>query len=406
MAHLKRTKHRQLVSVNSKVGRDINRSIVLNSIRERQPISRTTISILTGLNKSTVSDIVADLIKENLIEEDLDRNQKVGRNPINLRVKKGLHFIGAIYFASTKTELAVIDIDGTIKNKCEIETEMNQPKRFIARCLEQLNKLREKSGCSQFRGIGVSVAGIVDSMQSKVIYAPNLGWENLDLGDLIHDLEPDVELITIENDAKASALAEFLLGHHESTPASIVFLSVGYGIGSGIVLDNHILTGHSHAAGEFGHMTIVEGGELCSCGNQGCWEVYASDRATIRRYGKLKGIHPDKQQNILMSDIIDAAKRDESFAKEALSITAQYMGLGIANIIRSFDPEVIIIGGLVTQVWDMVYPGIMEIVSKRGFFGNQRNTEILPTSMVGSPPLLGAAALSIRKIFADYRIAL
>jgi predicted NBD/HSP70 family sugar kinase len=153
-------------------------------------------------------------------------------------------------------------------------------------------------------------------------------------------------------------------------------------------------------------MTIVEGGEICSCGNQGCWEVYASDRATLRRYAALKSLSQNQVSKLSMTDVINAAKRGETFANEALSITAQYMGLGIANIIRSFDPEVIIIGGSITQVWDLVYPKIMEIVTKRGFFGAQRNTVVLPTSLVGSSPLLGAAALSIRKIFADYRIAL
>jgi predicted NBD/HSP70 family sugar kinase len=406
MTHIKKSKHRQLISVNAKVGRDINRSSVLNSIREHQPISRITISKMTGLNKSTVSDIVSGLLEETLIEEDLDRNQKVGRNPINLRVKKGMHVVGAIYFASPKTELAVIDIDGTIKSKCEIPTEMEHPELFIAQCLKQLTVLREQSDSAPFKGIGITVAGIVDSIQSKVIYAPNLGWENFDIGQIVRELEPSIELITIENDAKASALAELLLGQHETPPASIVFLSVGYGIGSGIVLDNHVLSGHSHAAGEFGHMTIVEGGEICSCGNQGCWEVYASDRATLRRYATLKGLLPDQLPKLSMTEVVGAARQGEAFACDALSTTAQYMGLGIANIIRSFDPEVIIIGGSITQVWDLVYPKIMEIVTKRGFFGAQRNTVVLPTSLVGSSPLLGAAALSIRKIFADYRIAL
>jgi N-acetylglucosamine repressor len=361
---------------------------------------------MTGLNKSTVSDIVSSLLKDDLVEEDLYRNQKVGRNPINLRIKKGKHFVGAIYFESAKTELAVVDIDGTIKSRVELKTEMDQSNVFIARCIEELNKLRNNLNEHYFCGIGVTVAGIVDSVQSKVLYAPNLGWDNLDLGQIIKDLAPDIELITIENDAKASALAELLMGKHKIIPNSIVFLSVGYGIGAGIVLDNHILSGSSHASGEFGHMILVEKGELCSCGNQGCWEVYASDRATIRRYATLKGLPADQASKLLILNVIDAAKKGEPVAKEVLSKTGQYMGLGIANIIRSFDPEVIIIGGSIIQAWDIIYPEIMKTVSQRGFFGTHQNTSILRTSLEDSPPLLGAAALSIRKIFTDQRIAL
>src|SRR3990172_3940301 len=241
MTLTKKARHEHVISINSKVGRNINRAIVLNSIRARQPISRAKISEMTRLNKSTVSSIVASLIAEDLIAEDLDRNQEVGRNPINLRVKRGRHFVGAIYFDSLKTELAVVDIDGTVESREEIKTDANQPAQFIAHCIAKLNTLRNKFDNHGFRGIGVTVAGIVDSLQSKVVYAPNLGWEDLELGRIIREQAPSIEMITIENDAKASALAELLLGKNRINPANFVFLSVGAGIGAGIVVDNHIL---------------------------------------------------------------------------------------------------------------------------------------------------------------------
>jgi predicted NBD/HSP70 family sugar kinase len=228
----------------------------------------------------------------------------------------------------------------------------------------------------------------------------------VDLGQIFRNSAPNIELITIENDAKASALAELLLGKHGTIPNSIIFLSVGYGIGTGIVLDNHILSGSCHAAGEFGHMIIVEGGELCSCGNQGCWEVYASDRATLRRYSLMKGLNLDQTHQLLITDIIARANGGDKTAHHTLAETAKYLGLGIANIVCSIDPEVIIIGGAITQAWNIVHPQIMEIVSRRDFSGSQRSNLILPTSLSGNPALLGAAALSLQKIFADYRIAI
>ena len=406
MTQSKRTRHGQLTSINAKVARNINRAIVLNLIRERQPISRASISKLTGLNKSTVSNIVAGLITEDLVTEKLSRTQEIGRNPFNLHVKTGKHFVGAMYVESSKTQLAVVDIDGLIKGMTEIKTDAQHPTEFVAQCIQGMEKLRTSLHVPNYRGIGVTVAGIVDSLQSRVVYAPNLGWENLDLGQIIRSLMPKIESITVENDAKASALAELLLGRHGFTSSNLVFLSVGYGIGAGIVLDNHILGGTSHAAGEFGHMTIVEGGDPCSCGNLGCWEVYASDRATVRRYVQEKKLTPEQASKVLIQDVVNASKDGDQFARKELTKTGQYLGRGIANIIRSFDPELIIVGGSVTQAWDIVYPEIMETVNKRGFFGKQRNTTILPTSLTGSPPLLGAAALSIRKIFADRRIVL
>jgi len=402
----KKLRHGQLTSINAKVARNINRAIVLNLIRERQPISRAAISTLTGLNKSTVSNIVASLIAEDLVTEQLSRNQEIGRNPFNLRVRTGKHFVGAVYIESSKTQLAIVDIDGLIKGMTEIETDVQHPEEFVARCIQGIEKLRGEMHALYFRGIGVTVAGIVDSMQSKVVYAPNLGWENLDLGQIIRSQFPKIESITVENDAKASALAELLLGKHGVASSNLVFLSIGYGIGAGIVLDNHILGGNSHAAGEFGHMTIVEGGDPCSCGNSGCWEVYASDRATLRRYVQSSGFASEQVSKVSIQDVVDASKNGNLSARKELTKTGQYLGRGIANIIRSFDPELIIVGGTVTQAWDLLYPEIMETVNKRGFFGKQRNTTILPTSLSSNPPLLGAAALSIRKIFADRRIIL
>jgi predicted NBD/HSP70 family sugar kinase len=402
----KKTRHGQLTSINAKVARNINRAIVLNLIRERQPISRAAISKLTGLNKSTISNIVAGLITEDLVTEQLSHNQEIGRNPVDLRVRTGKHFVGAIYIETSKTQLAIVDIDGMVKGTTEIETDAAHPQEFLVQCIQGVEKLRTEHHALRLRGIGVTVAGIVDSLQAKVVYAPNLGWENLELGQIIRNLAPKIESITVENDAKASALAELLLGKHGVASSNLVFLSIGYGIGAGIVLDNHILGGNSHAAGEFGHMTIVEGGDACSCGNLGCWEVYASDRATIRRYVQEKKLSPEQSSKVLIQDVVDASNNGDQSARREITKTGQYLGRGIANIIRSFDPELIIVGGTITQAWELVYPEIMETVNKRGFFGKQRNTTIVPTSLAGHPPLLGAAALSIRKLFADRRIVL
>jgi len=406
MTSFKKTKHERVISINSTVVRNINRAAILNVIRENQPISRAKIARLANLNKSTVSSIVAGLLDEDLVGEEASRVQTVGRSPIDLRLKTGKHLVGAIYFDSAKTTIAVVDIDGSLKLSEEIKTEPNQPERFVARCLEGLQSLRKRFHLSTFMGVGVAVAGIVDSTQAKVVFASDLGWENLDLGKIIATHCPDAGSITVENDAKASALAELWFGKHEANPVNFVFLYVNRGIGTGIVIDRRVLNGNSHAAGEFGHMIIVEGGEACSCGNQGCWGEYASDRATVRRYlGATKALG-SPSSDIVIQDIVKSAKNGDAAAKDAILQTARYLGFGIANIIKAVDPEAIIIGGQIIQVWDLIYPSIIETVHQRGFFGKQRNTAILPTSLSNSPPLLGAAALSIRRIFTDFRIAL
>ena len=403
MALSKKTSNERFVSINAKIGRHINRSIVLNSIREKQPISRAKISRITNLNKSTVSSIVSTLIAEDLVVEDVHSNREVGRNPINLRVKKGTHLVGAIYFDSTKTQLALVDLDGTVVSISEMKTDAANPTRFVRQCLEKLTMDREEFPMHRFRGIGVTVAGIVDSAHLKVVYAPNLGWENVELGTIIRECAPAIEMISVENDANASAMAEILFGKNRIQSTNLVFLSIGTGIGAGILVDNRILSGSSNAAGELGHVMIMEDGELCACGKRGCWEVYASDRATLRRYAESKIPDDHKGSTLTISAIVDLAKKGDSGAMKALSTTARYIGMGIAGIIRAFDPEIIVIGGSITNGWEIIYPHIMEAVAERRFSFNQQGTPILRTSLTETPPLLGAAALSIGKIFTEYR---
>jgi predicted NBD/HSP70 family sugar kinase len=399
-------KHEHLVTSNPIGGRNLNRAVVLNSIRSQQPISRAEIAKITRLSKSTVSSIVATLVAEDLVAEYPECNQEVGRNPINLQVKKGTHFIGAISINSVHTELAVVDIDGTIQSSKKIQTLAQHPSEFINDCMDELNLLKRYYHDQQFKGLGVSIAGTVNAQQLKVIHAPLLQWENVDLGKLIRDHSPHIGMVSIENDANASALGELVLGTQRIASANMMYLLIGDSIGAGIVIDNHILSGSSHTAGDFGHVTILEGGESCSCGNKGCWEAYASDRATICRYGKEKQLTPDQLSRVTITDIIDCAKNGDGVARAAVTNTAHYIGRGITELIRAFDPEVIVIGGSVTRAWEVVYPHIMATVSSKTYFGKHRNATILPTSLLGSPPLLGAAALSIRKIFTDYSVAM
>jgi len=403
---VKKYKHERITRINSRVGRDINRSIILNTVRRSQPISRTQISDLTGLNKSSVSSIVASLIKEDLLVEAADRSGSVGRNPVNLSVRQGKHYVGAIAFDAPRTLVAAIDIDGTVKAQEEVRTDVTAPEALVAKCLSRLDGIRSRLGPHRFHGIGATVAGIVDASQSHVIHAANLGWNHVDLGAVIRERAPDLEMINVENDAKASALAELLLGQHRLTSTNLVFLSLGAGIGAGIAVNGRILSGSAHAAGEIGHMTVVDGGEPCPCGNTGCWELFASERAPVRWYLAAKKSAVESHGSTTLADVIAAARAGDTDAIASLRQWGQHVGVGIGNVICMFDPEVVIVGGSITQVWDLVQGSVQEEAHGHGDFSRQRTSKILPTSLLSTPALLGAAALCIRRIFADFSITL
>ncbi len=398
------SRNTNLITGNAKVLRGINRGMILNIIREKQPISRINIARLTGLNKSTVSSIISELLKDDLIFEEVNEDQNVGRNPINLSLKLGKYYVGAINIDSSLTRFAVADIDGSVKGTSSFETESKEQNKFIEKCAAEILRLCKNHGISRLEGLGVSVAGIVDSEKLTVNFAPNLGWEDFNIGALLKEKLPQVKNISVGNDAKSSALAELWFGSHELDLSNFVFLSIGQGIGSGIVVENKLLNGEFQASGEFGHMIIYEGGELCTCGNNGCWEAYASDRAIVKRYIEKKPGKIDHSVDFIAQDIIDLAKKNDAVAIEILKQTGYYLGLGIANIIKAIDPHAIIIGGKITQVWDIIYPEIMTIVKQRAYFGKKKNIKILPTTLTTLPRLMGAATLAIEEIFDGYKI--
>ncbi len=392
------------ISGNSSVLRNINRSMILNIIRDRQPISRSKIAALCGLNKSTVSSIVTGLLEEDLVYEQTKIDQSIGRNPIDLYLKLGKNLIGAFSIDAALTRFAIVDIDGSVLGTSFIETKSQKPERFIEQCLNEVKLLCERLGVKNLKGLGVSIAGIVDSKNLVVNYAPNLGWEDFNIGETIKLLWPNLQILTVGNDAKCSAQAELWFGVHDTDLSNFVFLEIGPGIGSGMVVENKILDGEFHASGEVGHMVIYEGGELCTCGNHGCWERYASDRATIKRYIARKYSTLETPVNITIDNVIEMANKGDDIAKEVVSQTGYFLGLGISNIIKAIDPHAIILGGRITQAWDIIYPQIRDVVKKRAFYGEKKNIFILKSSLKVKPRLLGAATYAIKQIFDDYKI--
>ncbi len=359
----------KVIGGNAKLVRNINRAAILNLIRERQPISRVSISKITKLNKSTVSSIVSELLENDYLFEELVADSNVGRNALQLRLKVGRYHVGAINFDTKVIRVAVVDISGKVISRDEFIPVGNSPTEYVADALKCLKKLQKNQNITELEGTGVTVAGLINPEDGYVHVAPNLGWKDVKLGDLFRSYQKDIKTLKFENDAEASALAELWFGHGAiANFSNFVFLSVGAGIGTGIVINRKVIEGVSFAAGEFGHMTIYEQGESCVCGNNGCWEAYASDRATGKRYLKLKNNKENQKDFFKVQSVLDAAKENDEIAIQAIKETGKYIGIGIANIIRTLDPPAIVIGGRILQAWELIYPEIWEGLSKRSFF--------------------------------------
>ena len=398
-------KKNKIIGGNAKLVRNINRAAILNLIRERQPISRVKISKITKLNKSTVSNIVSELLESGYLNEELVADKSVGRNPLQLTLNVGLYHVGAINFDTKIIRVAIVDIGGKVVSRNEYFPVSNSPEEYVSKSLKYLNELKDGQGITKLKGIGVTIAGLIDPNNGYVIVAPNLGWKDVKLGELFQKYDSMTSVIRFENDAEASALAELWSGNGMiKNFSNFVFVSVGAGIGTGIVINRKVIEGACYAAGEFGHMDILESKESCVCGNTGCWEAYASDRATVKRYMIKKKMIQDQSMPVMIRDVILAAQNNDEVAIEVLKETGQYLGMGISNILRALDPPAIVIGGHILQVWDLIYKEILNGLSKRSFFELEKRIKILPSSLVEIPRLIGAATLILEIIFNDYKI--
>jgi predicted NBD/HSP70 family sugar kinase len=268
-----------------------------------------------------------------------------------------------------------------------------------------MDKLKQKLKISTLESIGVTIAGLINPSTGTVLVAPNLGWKNVQLGDIFREHQKKPCTIKFQNDAEASALAELWFGEGEiNNFNNFVFVSVGAGLGTGIVINRKVFEGHSYAAGEFGHLNIFGDGEPCVCGSSGCWEAYASDRATVKRYLKQKGLSPTPSKPVMVNDVIEAAQAGEKTAITVLKETGVFLGIGISNIIRALDPPAIVIGGHILQAWDLILDDLIAGISRRGFFDLEKQVKVLPSSLKERPRLIGAATLALEQIFSDYKI--
>jgi N-acetylglucosamine repressor len=373
--------------------RDINEAIVLNLIREHQPISRIQITRTTGLKISTVTVITRRLMEKGLIVEQGVAPSNGGRKARLLGLRPEKVCVVGIDIGVTRTTLALGDFNGQVIHQQVIPTG-RRPLPFIEKLIQGVEQLMESQKDQvEFEGVGISATGIVDSASGRIVFSPNLGWQEVDIRAMF---EKRLRLpITVDNDARASALAEIWHGcGREAGSMHLVFVTVNEGVGTGIVVSGQLFRGSSEGAGEFGHLSLHHNGPVCNCGNRGCWELYASDRATINRFIELQrklGLPNGKSDAAYtMRDVIRLARGGNKAARDSLLATAKFLALGIANIINSLNPEMVVVGGELAGVWPMLEPVILDTLKPKVFGRNFSAVRIMPSALEFNASLVGA----------------
>ena len=388
----------------SGTARDINRRIMLNLIRSHEPISRADLARQSGLQRSTVSVITEQLIRERWVTEGASGHLPRGRKPRFLHLNKERIGIVGVNIRPTMTTLALADVNAHFMAQESFATAPD-PEHFMDELTSRLLNLMTSHPGVFYEGIGVSLPGRTDLASKRLVFAPNLGWSDLDLST---PLEAATGLpVELENAANACALAELWFGRNSEGVRDLMAVTVSEGIGAGLVMNGQLVRGPSGAAGEFGHITLVEDGLKCRCGNRGCWEVYASNLAAVRYYTEAtsrgRGAVRSRESTLTFDDVLRLADQGDTKANEALDTMAHYLGVGFAMLVTGLAPEVIVVVGEVTRNWKKVGPAIDKVVKSRTF--THATTRVVPADTSAQPRLRGTIALVLQKHFGAPTVA-
>jgi predicted NBD/HSP70 family sugar kinase len=383
--------HRSVAS--SETAREINRDILLHTIHLHQPVSRADLARLTGLQPSTVSVITGQLIEEGWVLPGTLGRLPRGRRPTFVTLNDR-HVTLAIDLRPENANVAVIDINGKILRRDTVaysaqSASKTEVKKTIHNIARAACSLRAALSDRVFQGVGVSVSGRVNQETHRVLFSPNVPWTQVDLhGELQKVLESPIEM---ENAASACLLAERWFGNFGNTQ-NMIAVSVSEGIGTGLMADGRLVRGRDDMAGEFGHMPLEESGPVCGCGNTGCWETFASNRAGLRYYRELV---PDSGLSSFQ-ELLGLAKQGDVKALRSIDRMMNYLARGLTMLAAGLAPEVIIIVGDCTALWPRISPLLESRLIAKSF--TPQTPRVVAATDGDAARLRGAAALVLHKV--------
>ena len=368
--------------------RRVNCVKTFSTIREHGRVSRSELAVITGLSRATVSETVKELLDRGFIREVGYRDIKRGRPPIQLEINPERFYLIAVEIDVGWIVVAVTNLTGEIVVQLRKEFGTHDYGFVLEICVQTIELILSQEGIKRdsILGIGVGVPGQVDLGRRVVTFAPNLRWRDAALA---HDLERGLRLpVLVSNEAMLGAMAEKWFGRGKNARL-LVYVSVKAGVGCGIVIDRNLSLGVSGSAGELGHMTIDPNGPECSCGNRGCWEVYADEPAMLSRASKAFGMDNNR---LTIEAIIREARQGDPTAVEIIRESGWYLGIGITNIVNGLNPDMVVIGGRVATS-ELALNEIKQVVLERGLQIPTQNVSIAPTQLGSKVTLMGCIAL-------------
>lgn len=380
----------------------MNRSKALREIYFNGPISRQEICQHTGMSQATVTNVVAELLGEKIVQESGIKESDGGRPITLLTINPAYGFIIGIDVGETVIQVSAFDLSlrelQTVFRPLSLEE--NQPDQVVDHIVKGVESLLRDSDIrrDQILGVGIGFPGLVDHKTGISIFAPNWGWHDVPIASI---LESRLDLpMALDNGAKAMALAESMFGAGRGVNNMVVVL-VGTGVGAGIIEDGSLYRGAMNSAGELGHTVLEMNGRLCRCGKKGCLEAYVGAPGIISRYAELAqsndpGLVGDQKE--MIRSIIQAAHEGNATAQRVLDDTLNYLSLGIGNLINLVNPEKVLLGGWVgILIGQEFLPRLEESLNPYALQQPLRRTEFGICQLREEAITKGAATLILEK---------
>ena len=374
---------------------------MLSTLRLSGPRSRSELVEHLGLTRSAVGSLIGELVGAGLVAETGPaRGGQRGRPSATAAIDTTQVAALGIEIGVDELAVAVVDLAGEIIDTARISTERGQSDvaATVAAATDLVRLLGYANGSVGSRriiGAGVAVAGLVRSADGVVVAAPNLGWSDVALSQAVTEALDGIDHVSVGNEGDLGALAESRFGAGVAA-GTMLYVAGEVGVGGGVIVDDQPLGGRSGFAGEVGHIPVNPAGDECRCGSIGCWETEVGERALLARAGR----DPDGGVRALHRLVRDA-ERGDSDVLDAIAEHGGWTAIGIAGLINVFDPDLVVLGGVFSDLWPHIEPVITSELNRSSLGGHDRSAVVARGHLGTSARLIGAAELALQSLLAD-----
>ncbi len=398
---------KKIVTGDTGLIKNLNLALALDLIKNKGPISRAQVARITGLSRSTCSQLVDQLIGARLVVETGTDASTGGRKPILLSVNYEAGRAIGVKLMQDRIIAALVDVAGeSLASVEEPVDSFRDPPRYLRDLEGTIRNLLERSGRQKngrkILGIGIGMSGLVDAERGVSIRSSILGWNNVAIK---APLEKAFRLpVHLENDVNTLAIGQKWLGLGREVD-DFLCVTIGMGVGAGIIVGGNLYRGAHHGAGEFGHTKVSDAPDAprCSCGCRGCVEAYASNPAIVawveQELARGRDSALRREAKVTHEKVVAHAASGDPLAQEAFRRAGRYLGLGISNLIDLLDPEMIIVGGEGTTAADHLFPEMERTIQASTAYELDRYVKLVPLRYEGNLWVRGAAMMAVRQAF-------